>query len=182
MEFNLRGQAGIAVEATYVHRNDDVSKSEAEDTNDDTLQNEGRQAAIFISRYSEASRMAGFYWTLGMGYRSQDVDWEVEPDGADEDIDLSLVQETTGKLRHEATLTGITGHGRLGYRYIGTSVPFIVGGYGGLRHWSVGAQDRLGEDNVANEGVAPLTNQEKGRLNRRFTTRPELGIEIGYAF
>jgi hypothetical protein len=182
LEFNLYGQAGIAVEGTYVHKHDDVTESEAEETNGDVLEAQGRQFAILISRYSDPIQLAGFFWTLGMGYRSQTIDWQVEPDDGDKNIDMSLVQEESGKLNHAANLSGMTGHGRLGYRYVGIDFPFVVGGYAGLRHWAAGAEDRVEDDEDLPNGVAPLTDQEKTRLERRFQTRPELGVELGWAF
>jgi len=181
LEFNLGGEAGLAIEGTYIHRNDDVSEDEAKETNDDFLETHGRQFAVLISRYSEPMDLGGFYWTLGLGHRTLNTTWNVEPASDDESISTALVGED-GKLNHEAVMTGMTGHGRLGYRYIGNEYPFVIGSYLGMRHFASGVEDVNANGESATDGNAPLTDLEKVRLTRRFQTRLEFAVEMGWAF
>ena len=132
--------------------------------------------------------MSGVYWSLGVGYREQQGTWIVEPEENDKQIDFGLVDEDTGKLHHEVKISGMTGHGRLGYRYIGNQYPFVAGLYAGARHWQSSVEDNS-EDAVSNEEqlteneyTVAMTEKEKSRLKRRFMTRPELGVEFGWAF
>ncbi len=182
LEFNLGGEAGIALEGTYIHRADDVTESEAQETGGDYLETHGRQIALLISRYSEPADLGGFYWTLGAGYRELNTTWIVEPTDDDTAMDMSLVSESDGKLHHDGEMSGVTGHGRLGYRHIGSSYPVVIGTYFGLRHYASGVDDTVGEDGRVTSGNAPMTDLEKIRLSRRFQTRPEIAVEMGWAF
>jgi hypothetical protein len=182
LEFNLWGEAGLAFEGTYIHRANDVTEKEAIATNDDYLETHGRQFAVLISRYSEPMDLGGFYWTIGAGYREIESTWVVNPTDDDMGMDMSLVNDDDGKLYHDATMSGVTGHGRLGYRYIGTSYPVVIGSYFGLRHYASGVEDVVDGNGRVADGNAPMTDYEKIRLSRRFQTRPEISVEMGWAF
>ena len=182
MEFNLGGLASIALEANFKPKEDEVSEEEAEETGE-SLVSKGKGVALLFSRYTDSASLAGFYYAVGAGYRQMNADWKVRPATDDKEIDMTLVQ-TDDRLYHRAEMKGVTGHIRGGYRYIGTDIPLSVGLYMGVRHYQVGVHDEK-RDNLSEADQAAysdMTDSERERLRRRFTTKLEPGIEVGIAF
>lgn len=188
VEFNLGHQASLALEGNFKRRNDDISEKDAEESHE-SLITDAKGALILISRYSEPSRLAGFYWSLGLGFRSMNADWQVQPDPTDKKADLSLTATTedgsTEVFHHRATMTGSTGHLRGGYRYVSEEFPFMFGIYMGIRHFQASLKDTPidGSERDGNEPVyASMTERERERLKRRYMTQLEPAIELGFIF
>ncbi len=182
LEFNLASKASLAVEANFKKEREEASDEAQEERNESMLA-EGKGAALFVHRYMDGAAMAGMYWGLGVGYRQETVRWRVQPDAADKQVNLSLTDKDR-MLNHDAELKGTTGHMRVGYRYVAAELPFVIGGYVGGRHFQAGVQDgkQTAEAEEANVKQAPLTDSEKERLRRKYTTKPEAGIELGITF
>lgn len=179
LEFNLQGHAALGVEANFKRKIDDIDEETRKETGESLVTN-GRGASILISRYSDGAAMAGFYWAIGAGYREMDADWRVRPESSDSQVDMSLVDDTD-RLNHNATLKGGTAHVRIGYRYVGTDVPLSIGAYLGIRHFQADVSDETPKAS-ASVTYANMTDKEKDRLARRYTTAPEPGIEFGIVF
>ena len=177
-EYNLGGQASLAVELAYVAKGEDLTETEIDEIGGSRITH-GREVAIFVSRYTDGARMSGFFWSLGAGYRQVDGSWVVAPDRNDPDVDLTLVDEQE-MLRHELTMAGVTGHGRVGYTYVADQWPLLVGAYLGVRHFQVGVQDR--EVQGQDRQVSPLTDHERARLRRDYMTALAPGVSIGLTF
>jgi hypothetical protein len=183
MELNLQGKASIALEGMMQTRHEDVDPKTQSDTGESMI-SDAQGAALFVSRYTQPMTMSGFYWSLGAGYRQQNILWRVRPDGTDDQVNTQLL-DSDQMLNHEAVLRGGTGHGRVGYRYSGTEVPLMIGAYGGVRHFQASVRDKssLAADG-ARDGTtyAPMTDMEKDRLLRLYQTAPEVGLELGFLF
>lgn len=187
-ELNLDQRASLSFELNIKRRRDDVREAEAE-TTQESLLTDAKGGILMISRYSEPNRLAGFYWTLGAGFRTMNADWQVQPDPRDKYADLSLTSlaENTdvSVFHHRATLAGTTGHLRAGYRYVAQELPLMIGGYIGIRHFQASVKDAKLEGNEgADQGwfYAPMTERERERLRRRYMTQLEPAIELGFVF
>lgn len=177
-EYNLMGEAGLALELTGINEHDDIQKKEAEETGDSLIVS-GNAITILLSRYTNHYDMSGFYWTLGAGYRQQNAKWIVSPESNDEEQNALLLQEDD-KFHHDVKMAGLTTNGRVGYRYNGSDWPIVVGSYIGVRHWENRAEDAASSSDA--EEIAALTTKEKERLQRRFMTGSEFGVEFGMVF
>lgn len=183
LECNLAGQATLALEGQSKRRYEEINPDDAE-TSGESLSSSAVGGALFVSRYTKPWAMAGLYWSLGVGFRRENVSWHVRPDATDPNSNFSLVDEE-GVNWHEAELSGATGHVRFGYRYVGTEMPLLAGAYLGARHFQAGARDRDLENDEAgasDQELAPMTGKERDQLRRRYATRPEIGLEIGFSF
>jgi len=182
LELNLDGLATLALEGTLMGRREEVP-ADRQKTTGESLVDQGRGASLLISRYWNGARMSGAYWSLGAGYREEQAKWHVKPDQNDKEVDMSLV-DSDHMLNHEATLKGMTGHARFGYRYVGSNVPVVVGAYLGLRHFQPSVKDMPPASNDAGSTVtyAELTDSERQTLRNISMTSPEGGIELGFAF
>lgn len=182
LEFNLAGKASLAVEGNFKREREEAS-DEAQEERSESMRAEGKGAALFVHRYMDGAAMAGMYWGLGAGYRQETVRWRVQPENSDKQVNLSLVDKDR-MLNHDAELKGTTGHLRVGYRYVASELPLAIGGYVGGRHFQAGVRDgkQTSEDEEANVQQAPLTDDEKERLRRKYTTKPEAGLELAVTF
>lgn len=181
MELNLAGNATLALEGIMKRAFEEVDEKEMEETGE-SRSSKAKGGALILSRYSRPMSMAGFYWSIGAGYRQEDVTWSVRPDEQDPDASQSfgLVDEK-GNLHHDARLSGMTGNFRGGYRYVGKDFPFLGGIYLGARHFQAGVEDNeVKRDEPVR--VASMTDREKERLRRKYSTRPEFGLEVGFRF
>lgn len=186
VEFNLGGRASIGIEGGITRPGDDMSEKQMDEENE-RVKTEGWGAAVMFSRYSNGGSMSGFYWMLGAGYREVKASWDVEQEDSDPQAKnyAALVDPTTQQLHHDATLKGMTGHLRVGYRYVGEEVPISCGLFVGLRHFQPSVDDAEGkskDDDEVAKNAADMTDREKERLRRRYTSKFEPGIEIGFAF
>ena len=183
LEFNLAGKASMALEGMAKGKREEVSEKDMKETGE-SREAQAKGAAIFVSRYMDGSAMAGLYWGLGLGYRKETIRWRVKPDENDKQVNMGL-RDDDQKLHHDAELAGTTGHARFGYRYVGVEVPFVVGAYLGARHFQAGVRDadvKASDANADSALDAPMTDDEKERLRRQYTTKPEAGIELGISF
>lgn len=182
LELNLAGKASVAFEGNFKKEREEATE-EAQEEKNESMRAEGKGAALFVQRYMDGAAMAGMYWGLGVGYREETVRWRVQPEESDKQVNFSLVDKDR-MLNHDAELKGTTGHLRVGYRYVAADLPFVVGGYVGGRHFQAGVRDgeQTDEEEDANVKQAPLTDAEKERLRRKYTTKPEAGLELGITF
>jgi hypothetical protein len=138
-----------------------------------------------FSRYGDGNRMAGFYWGIGIGTREENVTWKVKPDTKDPAY-KTISADANNFVGHEATLRGGTGHGRIGYRYVGESAPFVIGAYLGLRHFEATVTDLKDKESTTRGSDEPpvtaMSARERDKLKRIYATRPETGVEVGYSF
>ena len=190
MEFNLGGQGTIGLEGGVQRREETIPEKEQLLTGE-PLVTSARTIGIMVGRYTEPMAMGGFYWALGVGYREQDVKWSVKPADNDKGVNLNLVDDKTGRLNHDATMKGTSGAARVGYRFVGTDFPVVLGIYIGARHFQStvrdverkaadGSADAVnGEDSRTHSN---LTELEKERLKRGFMTSPQAAIEVGAVF
>jgi hypothetical protein len=181
MELNLGGEASIAVEGTWIRQGEEYTEKDAEETGEQ-IESKGREVALYVTRYTQPHAMAGFYWTLGAGYRQMEAKWQTPVDSNDPDGQLSLADDEQ-RYHHDAAVKGMTGHGRLGYRYVGSDWPLMAGGYAGLRHFQNDISDRE-KDSKTEDGdaISVMTDREKDRLVRHYMTALELGLEFGFVF
>ena len=95
---------------------------------------------------------------------------------------MSLL-DTKGKLSHDLEISGTTGHGRMGWRYVGQSFPVLFGIHIGVRHFNSTIKD-VEDSKLESETlkITPTTAVEKKNLKRRLMTALEPGVEFGVAF
>ena len=184
LEKNLGGHATLALELSSKRSFEEIPEERQQLTGESRM-SKGRGVSVMIARYGDASRMAGFYWGLGIGAREEQVSWQVRPNTRDPAY-KTLLRDDSGLVSHEATLKGSTGHGRIGYRYVGESAPFVVGAYLGFRQLQASVNDTSTSSSVSKSPEEPsfaaLSAREKDKLKRVYATRPETGIEVGYSF
>jgi hypothetical protein len=184
LEKNLNGHAALSLELSSKKSFEEIPEDRQLITGESRMSS-GRGASIMISRYGDGNRMAGFYWGIGIGTREENVSWKVKPDTKDPAY-KSLAADQGTFIGHEATLRGGTGHGRLGYRYVGESAPFVIGAYLGLRHFEATVTDQKDKDTATRGSDEPpltaMSAREKDKLKRIYATRPETGVEVGYSF
>lgn len=174
VEFNLKGHGGLALELSIEREIETFSKEEREERNQDSMMAKGQQVAALYSQYSNPKSMSGGFWTLGAGYRRVEADWLHTPDQGQATTGLNL--DADGKLTHEMEASGATGHARVGYRYVGESVPFLAGIYVGLRHFQSTFKDKN------SDGASPTNEDDLVSFQRRMATKLEAGLDIGFAF
>lgn len=177
LELNLKGLGVLSLEGSFKRESELLDKEEQEAVPTASLISYDHQWRFLFSRYSNPMRMSGMFWTMGVGYRTTDVRWRKGLEDGDATF-LAAYLDEQNTVYHEARLSGMTGHLRLGYRYVGESVPFIVGGYIGIRHFQSGVKDSKPED----LDIAPLSTNESNDLRRRFMTSLEPALSVGWAF
>ncbi len=190
MEFNLGGQGTIGLEGVLQSKLEHVSEKEQLLTGE-SLVTSARGVGILVARYTDPMTMGGFYWSLGVGYREEAAKWSVKPEDNDKGVDLNLVDAASGRLNHDATLKGSTATARLGYRFVGSDIPLVVGLYIGARHFQATVRDveHKSEDGTADAGSGEetvtyndMTELEKNRLKRSFMTTAHAALEVGVVF
>ena len=181
IEFNLGGEGSLSLEGSLKNRREEVNEDEQLKTGE-SLMAEGYGVSLLISRYSSGADMSGFFWTLGGGVREERFNWQVAVEEKDPQADLSLVDDKN-RFDHEAIAKGGTAHIRIGYRYVGDTIPIAAGFYAGARHFQAGIDDSESPENrdAARGEPDPMTDREKERLRRRVATAPEAGLEFGFA-
>lgn len=181
LEYNMGGVATLSLEGARVVPGEDLAESTIEETGD-SLKTDGMQGALLISRYSQGTTMSGFYWSLGAGYRQLRAVWKTKSEGDEEGTRMSLM-DADGKLTRDLEVSGTTGHGRLGWRFVADSFPFLFGAHIGVRHFNATVRD-IEDSELADEGirVAPISDTEKKNLKRRMMTAFEPGVEVGLTF
>jgi hypothetical protein len=175
-EFNLWNEATIGLEYLRAGNNEEYSKKQMAEENKSRISG-AWEVQMVLSRFSEPESMGGWFWSLGAGYRTMNVDWRKQPE---ETYTLTgdEVYDDDGRINHKLVGTGAAAHGRLGYRYVAASWPVAVGGYFGMRHYESNFKDVESEDSA----VTPSQDIDREQLRRAYMTRPELAIELGMAF
>lgn len=72
-EYNLGGEASVAIEGSIFKDQEDYSKEELKENNNESLMADGGEVAAYFARYSNGIAMSGLYWALGAGYRKMAV-------------------------------------------------------------------------------------------------------------
>jgi hypothetical protein len=109
-----------------------------------------------------------------------DVVWK-KPPGEGYSLESSEQIDESGRMTHRMVGTGMTGHGRIGYRYVGESFPFIAGTFFGIRHFESKFEDKEARASDETPSTAS-TDDDRIQMKRTFMTRPELALELGLAF
>lgn len=175
VEANVGGWYGLALEGSFV-RDEGVPNDDG-----DVLSRRGGEVAVYLSRYSTPSKISGFYWGLGFGWRQMAAQWVKGPAKDTPQDALALMDPETEKITYEVEAQGWSAHGRIGYRYVPDSFPGALGIFVGMRHF----QNKLSGPSVegAEDGqTAILGRREQRSLQRRLVNGLEPGIELGVAF
>ncbi len=180
MEFNLMGEGSLAIEVCGQRAEEQISEEKTLETKESLIAG-GKGASLIVARYTQPASMSGFYWALGAGVREEKAEWRVQPSEKDT-FAKSLPTDKDGVLNHRASLKGGTAHARLGYRYSGTSYPFMIGGYIGARHFQASVKDLEPATEDKDITVSAMTEYEKEKLKRRAGTSSESTIEFGVMF
>jgi hypothetical protein len=175
MEFNMWANGALALEAGSLIKGEANSERMIEETGEN-FENQGSQYSLIWSSFSRANSMSGFYWSLGAGWRKMTADWRRNAKG---DEALGLVDEQ-GRVTHAVVGEGMTGHGRLGYRWVGQSFPMVLGAYAGLRHFAATFEDDSSKS--GEQRISATSDSDLAGLKRRFATQFEPGLELGFAF
>ncbi|MCX6126312.1 MAG: hypothetical protein NTV34_16385 [Proteobacteria bacterium] len=92
MEYNAGNEAGIALEAGMIGTSEELGTKEVGETGN-SMKVSGVQASLLLSRYSEPTRLGGFFWTLGGGYRQYAAEWKKRPVAQETETRLSATDE-----------------------------------------------------------------------------------------
>ncbi len=181
-EFNLQAKGTVAIEAGLLSSGEMLSDDEIEKNQDSLESSGGFRASLLLSRYTQPERMAGWFFGVGAGYRQQRIAWLRTPESG-ETLASNQVNEQ-GQMYHEADLSGVAGHGRFGYRYVGEETPFSVGFALGLRHFAAGYKDLKPDqvDEVDANRLAETPDERQKAIQRRMATALEIGLNFGYMF
>lgn len=186
LEKNLATQASLGLEVTRIFAGEEMSKEESEQLGGQSLMNDGYEAALYVTRYSNPARLSGFFWALGAGYRKMALAWHKKPD-ANYPLRDTYQLDESGRLNHQMTSDGMTGHIHGGYRYVGEEWPMHIGVYLGFRHF----QGKYEDVQTENSGEAdaslvtenpPTSEKERLGLRNRFMTRLEPSLNFGFVF
>lgn len=174
LEFNLKSHGSLGVEFRMDRESETFTKKERTDNNGDSLMMKSQQMSLLYSQYSNPKMMSGGFWTLGVGYRRDQGEWLQTPSSTQAATGLKL--DADGKLQRDIEASGATGHARVGYRYVGESVPFLAGIYVGMRHYQSKFTDKT------TDVTAETAQDDLESLQRRLATSLEAGIDIGFSF
>lgn len=181
-EFNLQAKGTLAIEAGLLSGGEMLSDEEIEKNQDSLESSGGFRASLLLSRYTQPERMAGWFFGVGAGYRQQRIAWLRTPENGEPVPSTQLSEQ--GQMYHEADLSGVAGHGRFGYRYVGDETPFSIGFAMGLRHFAAGYKDvKSNQADEENAGLLVETPDERQKaIQRRLATALEIGLNFGYMF
>ena len=183
MELNAASEFGIALEGSMLTEAEELSAGEADKTGD-SMKVSGYQGSLLISRYSDPSRLAGFFWTLGAGYRQFNADWKKKLDNSDTGLRLTEA-DSGGYLHHRVRGAGGTGHARVGYRWAVAEWPIAIGAHLGVRHMNSKVHDVEVSEEQQQElhlQYSPTSDQEKKSVSRREMTTRDISLEFGMIF
>lgn len=178
LEYNLQMMATLGIEGIYIPSEERLSDKEVLETKN-SLGYNTHQYRVMLSRYTDPAKMAGLYWSLGAGYRQSKIDW-IEDYKSDSEVDLSLVDENN-KVRRDILLKGVTGHFRVGFRYVGDEYPIVVGASVGVNHFQSGIAKAEDLEKQALDERRPLTKSEETRLKSLMMTTMEPLVYFGWA-
>ncbi len=181
-EYNAAKSVGLAVELATIATGEELYEEEIQEKGNSLTIN-GLQASLLMSRYSDEANMGGFFWTLGAGYRRWGAEWKKQP-GEKEVTRLGLVDQK-GYLHHRVEGRGVTGHGRVGYRYVASEWPLAIGAHIGLRHMNSQVKDISVSDSEEQKlelEYSKLTAEESRSLKNRMMTTPDFSVDFGIVF
>jgi hypothetical protein len=181
-EYNADRSVGLALEAGVISAVEELSDEEILLTGN-SLQINGMQASILMSRYSDEANMAGFFWSLGAGYRRWQADWKKQVTDK-ESFRLAFVDEK-GYLHHKVEGKGATGHIRLGYRYVGSDWPLAFGAHVGIRHMNSQVTDvdvSEADQEKLKLQYSDLNPVERRSMKHRMMTQPDITVDFGLVF
>lgn len=183
LEFNAWNEAGIALEGGLIGETEELDAKEIDETGN-SLKIKGAQASLLISRYSEPTRLGGFFWTLGGGYRQFSAEWKTRPETGSNEPALAS-PDSEGYLHHRVVGSGVMGQARVGYRYVAAEWPVAIGAHIGMRHTNTTVKDVDVEDEEEQElklQYSPTNDREKKNLKHRMMTQPDFTIDFGVIF
>ena len=183
MEYNAGNEAGIALEGGMIGTSEELGTKEVGETGN-SMKVSGVQAGLLLSRYSEPTRLGGFFWTLGAGYRQYAAEWKKRPVTQETETRLSTTDDD-GYLHHRIVGSGPVGFGRLGYRYVAAEWPIALGGHVGIRHMTSTIKDTDVDQEEQKElklQYSPTNSTERKSVNNRMMTQPDLTIDLGVVF
>ena len=183
LEYNIESLVGIALEGGILGDNELLSRKEIEEKGN-SLTTKGVQGALLFSRYSEPSRLGGFFWTLGGGYRQYTAEWKKKPNEKENDLRLDST-DGDGYLHHRIEGRGTFGTARVGYRYVASEWPVSIGGHLGVRHMTSTVVDKEVDQEEQTElklNYSPTTPEEKKTIRNSVMTTPDVTIDVGLIF
>lgn len=181
-EYNADRSVGIALEAGVISKVEELTDEEIALTGN-SLQVNGLQASLLMSRYSDEANMAGFFWSLGAGYRRWQAEWKKQV-SEKETLRLDSVDDK-GYLHHKFEGKGATGHMRLGYRYVGTDWPLAFGAHVGVRHMNSQISDvdvPESEQTRLKLQYSDLSSEERRSMKNRMMTTSDIAVDFGLVF
>lgn len=181
-EYNAGRSVGLALEAGVISAVEELTDEEIVLTGN-SLQVNGLQASLLMSRYSDEPNMAGFFWSLGAGYRRWQAEWKKQV-SEKEALRLGYVDEK-GYLHHKFEGKGATGHMRLGYRYVGSDWPLAFGAHVGIRHMNSTITDidvPQSDQAKLNLQYSDLSSEERRSMKNRMMTTPDITVDFGFVF
>ena len=181
-EYNAGGTMGLALEYSAIGAVEELLPEDVQETGN-SLTIDGVQLSALMSRYSDERNMGGFFWTLGAGYRVWNAEWKKRP-GEKEALRLALVDQD-GYLHHRVQGKGVTGHCRLGYRFVANEWPLAVGAHLGIRHMNSQVRDSdvpVKEQEELQLTYSDITEKERTHLKNRMMTRADISLDFGFAF
>lgn len=181
-EYNAGRTMGLALEYSAIAAVEELLPEEVTETGN-SLAIDGVQVSALLSRYSDERNMGGFFWTLGAGYRVWNAEWKKRP-GDKEVTRLNLIDQE-GYLHHRVQGKGVTGHGRLGYRYVANEWPLAIGIHLGLRHTNSQVSDIEVPEKEQQEmqiTYSDITEKERKQLRHRMMTRGDISLDFGFVF
>lgn len=175
-EYNLFNEATIGAE--FIQQNEaETDYSSSSGNFQRKILRTGEEANLSVSRYSTPSKMAGFYWTLGAGYRMMRLSAFYQ------DPARYLVMNETaytltddGYYQADLIAKGNSGHARLGYRYRQDDLGLNIGGYAGIQYFQRELQNKNNSTDFA------LTRSEREKINQILRTNFAMAAEVGLSF
>lgn len=183
LELNIADEAGIALEAAALGQVEELDQKEIEETGN-SMKVKGYQASMLISRYSESTRLGGFFWSLGGGYRQYSGEWKKRPEKQETSLRLESA-DNDGYLHHRVTGSGTLAHARVGYRYVAAEWPLAIGGHVGVRHMNSTIKDtevKPEEEKELHIQYSETTATEREALKHKMMTTPDITVDFGLIF
>ncbi|MBP6217614.1 MAG: hypothetical protein KA436_03385 [Oligoflexales bacterium] len=179
-EYNLAQKGSLALEWAEwgsVDKRQELSGGDLKSPAKDGLWTDGRDLGLMYSRFHNPQNMSGFYWGVGLGYRRMQADWR-KTNAFNSSFESSLANADINENHLE--ITGPTAFSRLGYRFVGEDLGFMIGSYAGLKHFQSQITESKSED-IGNDSLL-LSEAARDSLQRRLMSSVKLGLEIGWAF
>ena len=181
-EYNVQHSVGMAIEVASIARTEELRDNEIQATGNSLVIN-GLQGSLLMSRYTDEANLGGFFWTLGAGYRRWGAEWAQKAD--DKDVARLALEDEDGHLHHRLQGQGVTGHARVGYRYVATEWPLAIGAHIGLRHMNSEIKDVKvsdAEEKKLDHQYSSINDKERKSMKSRMMTTPDITVDFGAVF